>query len=159
MIKLMGANDLLEASILMSDTEFVDSYHGYYRNELVWSQRTINTIAGQLSGDPSYLAIKYVNKDGKMVAFMTASVYADGYTGESIMDVHDMIVDYKAGKKTNAKSVGACFDYMIEHVKKHGGKGWRADSIHSYEQSKGYAEFLQKKYGCAIRFSARGVIE
>lgn len=155
----MNCNDVLEASILMSKTEFVDTYEGYWRNEIVWSTRLINHISGALTGDPAYVAIKDVDAEGKMRGFMIASTFACGYTGESVMDVKDVIVDYKLGRRENAKTVEALFSKMIDHLKEYGGKQWRADSIHSYKESKAYAEFLKKRFNCTIRFSAKGEVK
>lgn len=158
MIKLLKPNDVLEASNLMSDTWNMDEYSGYERNEALWIQGLINIIHKQITDNPNVIAIKHVDNNNKILGFMLGEIYNESYSGKPVMDVKDMIVDYKAGRFTNAKTVKSCFDYMIDHTKKHGGKDWRADSIHSERHAKAYAEFLNKQYNCTIRYGARGVI-
>lgn len=159
MIKLMSSNDILEASNLMSDTWNMDEYRGYDRNEALWIQGLINIVHKQLTDNPNVLAIKHVDDEGKTLGFMLCEIYNESYSGKPVMDVKDMIVDYTVGRVNNVKTVKACFDYMIEHIKKHGGKDWRADSIHSGKHAKAYAEFLNKQYNCTIRYGARGIID
>ena len=48
---------------------------------------------------------------------------------------------------------------MLEHIKKHGGKHWRADSVRSEEEALKYGRFLQKRYNAELHVSVRGVIQ
>lgn len=166
MIKQLGVNDVMEAATLMAATiEYDKDVIGYEgdvrtggdRNEAAWVTHLITHIVNQ--GDPNYLAIKSVDDSGKMLGFMLASTYSEAYANKPVMDVKDMIVDYSAGKKANIKTVTECFDYMIEYTKAHGGKDWRADSIHSEEYALGYVNFLAKRYDAKIKYSVRGIIQ
>jgi len=157
MLRLLNNNDVVKVINLMDKTGNSDYYHGYHRDEAIWTAYFINILSQQVQGDANYLALGYFNKEKILKGFMLASTFNNYYTNEPIMDVKDCIVD--PDNPFNAKIVISLFDYMIYHTKKHGGKQWRADSIHTYDQSKKYVEFLHKKYNCAIQFSARGVIE
>ena len=156
MIRKLEQNDILEAANLMSKTNMDDYYHGYDRNEAVWIKFFIEIVQGQLNGDPNCLAVGDF-ADGEMVGFLTAKTFNNYYTNEPIMDVKDCIIDPDREGK-NGFVVARLFDYMIEHTKSHGGRHWRADSIHSFAKAEKYAQFLQKRYGAAIHTSARGVI-
>jgi len=88
--------------------------------------------------------------------FMLASAFQNYYTQEWVMDVKDCIVDHDYH---NGRAVVRLFDHMINHVREHGGKHWRADSIRASDKAEEYALFLQRKYG-AIPFSGvHGKIE
>lgn len=166
MIKNLGVNDVLEAANMMSasiDFDHTDivGYEGDLqksgdRNEAVWISNLIYHI--QNSNNPNYLAIKCVDDTDKMLGFMIASVYNEAYSDKPVMDVKDMIVDYSAGKKSNAMAVCECFDYMIAHTKLHGGNDWRADTIHSEGYALEYVNFLSKKYNAKIKYGVRGII-
>ena len=168
MIKYLGINDIVEAvNLMVTSIDFDhDNIVGYTgdlqksgdRNEAVWIGNLINMVNNQTGGDPNYLAIKSVDEDGKMLGYMLASVYIENYANKPVMDVKDMIVDYSAGKKANAFAVTECFDFMIAHLKEHGGKDWRADSIHSEEFALQYVTFLSKKYNAQIKYGVRGVL-
>lgn len=157
MLKLLDENDVVQVINLMDKTGDSDYYHGYHRNEAAWTAHFLNILNNQSKGNANFLAIGYFNEQGVLRGFMLASVFNNYYTNEPIMDVKDCIVD--PDNPMNAKIIISLFDYMIYHTKKHGGKQWRADSIHTYDESKKYVEFLNKRYNCAIQFSARGVIE
>lgn len=164
----MGVNDVLEAANMMSasiDFDHTDivGYEGDLqnagdRNEAVWISNMIDIINGQLNKDPNYLAIKSVDAEGKMLGYMLAAVYNESYANKPVMDVKDMIVDYSKGTKANAMAVCECFDYMIEHTKKYGGKDWRADTIHSTAEAMKYVDFLAKRYDAKIKYGVRGII-
>jgi len=156
MIKLLNNNDVVQVINLMDKTGDSDYYHGYHRDEAVWTTHFLNVLINQSKGDVNSLAIGYFNND-ILRGFMLASTFNNYYTNEPIMDVKDCIVN--PDNPMNAKIIISLFDYMIDHTKKHGGKQWRADSIHTYDDSKKYVEFLSNRYNCAIQFSARGVIE
>ena len=156
MLRLLNNNDVVQVINLMDKTGNDDNYHGYYRDEAIWTAFFINILAKQFQEDPNYIAVGYFNSN-KLKGFLLANTFNNYYTNEPIMDVKDCIVD--PDNPLNAKVVASLFDYMIYHTKKVGGKQWRADSIHTYKNSKRYVEFLNKRYNCAIQFSARGVIE
>lgn len=166
MIKNLGVNDVLEAANMMSasiDFDHTDivGYEGDLqksgdRNEAVWISNLIYHI--QNSNNPNYLAIKCVDDEDKMLGFMIASVYNEAYSDKPVMDVKDMIVDYSAGKRSNAMAVCECFDYMIAHTKLHGGNDWRADTIHSEGYALEYVNFLSKRYKAKIKYGVRGII-
>jgi len=159
MIKLMCSNDVFEAMTVMKASLEEDDYTAYpERNEAYWLNGFLEILSKAQGGDPNYLAIKSVDEDGGMLGFMLCSTYIEQYCGRPVMDVKDMIVNYRAGKLANAKTVKECFDYMIEHVRLHGGSDWRADTAHSESYSKDYVTFLQKQYDCTIRYGVRGVI-
>lgn len=158
MIKQLGNNDVYEMAGIALATGEADVYHGYYRNDAQWLTHAIKHVREAIDGNPHYIAIKDVDKNGKMLGFMIASTFNEYYSNQYVMDVKEMMVDYEAGRIANAKSVIRCFDYMIEHIKKHGGTQWRADSIHSEDNAFDYARFLQKRYGSAIHTSSRGVV-
>ena len=157
MIRELGSNDILEASNLIGKTNEDDSYHGYGRNEAEWIKFFISLVQGQMQGDPNCIAVGYF-KDDVMVGFLTAKTFNSYYMDEPIMDVKDCIIDID-NKGRNGFIVARLFDYMIEQTKERGGRHWRADSIHSQHRAEKYAQFLQKRYDCAIHTSVRGVIE
>ena len=72
------------------------------------------------------------------------------------MDVKDCIVDHDYN---NVYVVYRLFDYMMEHIKEHGGKLWRADSIRNEKEAIGYGRFLQKRYNAEVHVSIRGIIQ
>lgn len=158
MIQLLTANDILACSNLMSDTWNMDEYQGYERNEGYWIQGLINVVNQQASGNKNYLAIKAVDSNNKITAFMLCTVYNEDYSGKPVMDVKDMIVDYTLGREQNAKDVISCFSYMTDYTKEHNCTDWRADTIHSAEHAKAYVEFLDKNFTGYIRYGFRGTI-
>ena len=157
MLRLLTNNDVVKVVNLMDKSCKQAYFHGYERNEGVWTAFFLSILAKQEQQDPNYIAVGYFDNNENLKGFLLASTFNNYYTNEPIMDVKDCIVD--PDNKLNAKVVASLFDYMIYHTKKVGGKQWRADSIHEYEDSKRYVEFLNKRYNCAIQFSARGVIE
>lgn len=157
MLRLLTNNDVVKVINLMDKSCTGNSFHGYDRDEAVWTSFFLSVLAKQSQQDPNYIAVGYFDESDTLKGFLLASTFNNYYTNEPIMDVKDCIVD--PSNKMNAKVVASLFDYMIYHTKKVGGKQWRADSIHEYDESKRYVEFLNKRYNCAIQFSARGVIE
>ena len=159
MIKLMGSNDVYDAMTLVRISYEEDAYFAYdNKDEAYWTAGFLELLAKAKGGDPNYLAIKFVDESNNMLGFMLCSTYIEQYCGKPVMDVKEMIVDYSAGKPSNALTVKACFDYMIEHIKAHGGADWRADTIHSTGMAKDYVAFLQKQYNCTPLSGVRGVI-
>jgi len=156
MIQQLTSNDILSCSNLMSDTWNMDEYKGYERNEGYWIAGLIQVVT-QAAYDPKFVAVKVVDDNGKIKAFMTATTYHENYSGKAVMDVRDMIVDYNCD--TNPQDVIACMDYLIAHCKKNGVKDWRADSIHSEKHAKAYANFLNNNYDGHIRYGFRGEIK
>lgn len=159
MIKLMGSNDVYDAMTVMRSSLEEDDYTAYPdRDEAYWTNGFLEILSKAQGGDPNYLAIKSVDGDDNILGFMLCCTYIEQYCGRPVMDVKDMIVNYKAGKVANAKTVRECFDYMIKHISSQGGSDWRADTAHSESYSQDYVAFLQKQYNCTIRYGVRGVI-
>ena len=131
-------------------------YHGYPRNELAWITFFTSIIKGVQAGDVNYFAAGEYTQ-GHLNGFITAKSFQTYYTNDIIMDVKDCIVD--PDRDSNIFTVIKLFDAMLDHVKKHGGRHWRADSVHNEQDAMRYAQFLKKKYGAAIHTSARGVID
>ena len=127
-------NDIVECSLLMSDTWDTDAY-SYERNEMYWIQNLINHVSQQEQGNKNYLAIKALDSNGMISAFLTASTFNESYNGSVVMNVDDMIVDYNLSKGKNAKDVSKLFDQMIDYCKRNGIESWRADSIHESEEA------------------------
>ena len=154
MIKKIEDNDVLEAIKLMNkSTEQIE--YPYQRNEAVWIKYFLSLVEKQNEGDPHVLVIGNYS-DNKLRGFLSAYTFINYYNNEYIMDVKDCIVDHEYN---NGLVVCRLFDAMIEHVKKHGGKSWRADSIHDTEDAMRYGRFLKHRYNAALHVSVRGVLQ
>jgi hypothetical protein len=150
MIVYINDNMMMECLRLMDKSTEDNDYQPYEKNERCWIEHFSTHVREQKNGNPKYLAIADVNVEKDYInGFMLASAFQNYYTQEWVMDVKDCIVDHDF---KNGRTVIRLFDHMINHVKEHGGKHWRADSIRDPENAQGYAEFLQRKYG-AIPFS------
>lgn len=155
MIKLIGDNNVLEAINLMNASVDMNKYETKERNEAAWINYFLDLVYKQKES-PHFLVIgDYI--DGKLRGFLSACSYTDYYNLEYIMDVKDCILDHTI--KNNAFTVYRLFDYMIDHIKKNGGKSWRADSIRPEEEGQAYAKFLAKRYNTKTHVSVRGVIQ
>jgi hypothetical protein len=154
MIKILEDNSVFEAIQLMNKSTKENLYGGYERNETMWISFFMNIMLEQKKGNPNYLAIAEYNND-KLSGFLLASTFESYYNGNYIMDVKDCIVD-----KDNSTpfTVIKLFNYMIQHVKKHGGTRWRADSIRESIHSKNYVKLLQLKFGAEVYYSAHGIV-
>ncbi|MDC3283279.1 hypothetical protein OAV41_01765 [Planctomycetota bacterium] len=148
MIKLIEDNQIYECIQLMHKSTQDNNYQPYDRNERCWIEHLSKHIAEQGKGDPRYLAIGDYASDGSLRGFMLASAFMNFYTQEWVMDVVDCIVNHDYN---NTFTVTRLFNYMIDHVEKHGGNHWRADSIRAGDKAIEYTEFLAKKYN-AIPF-------
>ena len=157
-LKRIGKTEVVDCINLMKAATIDNEYHGYYYDEINWCTYFMNAVKKQNDGDVNYIA-HGVYKDGHLLGFMVASAFTNYYNNNPVMDVKDMIVDEDAGTFTKAKVTAMLFDNMIAYTKSQGGTQWRADSIRTEEQGHAYAKFLQKRYGCAIHTSARGIIE
>jgi len=155
MIRTIKDNDVLEAIKLMDKSTRDNEYFGYSRNESVWIQYFLSLVERQAKGDPHVLVIGSY-KDEELRGFLSAETFTNYYTKEWVMDVKDCIVDHD---HNNTFVVYRLFDAMIAHVKQHGGKHWRADSIRSEQEAFDYGRFLQHRYDAAIHVSVRGVIK
>jgi len=153
MIKKIEDNDVFEAIKLMKKYTDDNPAFGYDYNEAVWIKYFLSIVEKQ---DAHNIAIGDYNK-GKLKGFLTASAFINYYNNQWVMDVKDCVVDID--NKNNAFIVYRLFDYMIKHIKKHGGKHWRADSIRTEEDAIKYSRFLQKRYNSVMNISVRGVIE
>lgn len=154
MIKKIGDNDVYEAIQLMNKSTKDNDYFGYDRNEAVWIKYFLSLVERQRQEDPHVLVIgDYANN--KLKGFLSASTFSNYYTEEWVMDVKDCIVDHDYN---NAFVVYRLFDAMIAHVKKHGGKHWRADSVRGEQEALNYGRFLQHRYNAALHVSVRGVL-
>lgn len=155
MIKKLEDNDVFEAIQLMNKSTQHNEYYGYKRNEAVWIQYFLSLVQKQKEGSLHDLVIGYYSND-QLRGFLSATTFNNYYTNEWVMDVKDCIVDHDYN---TAIPVYRLFDAMIAHVKEHGGKHWRADSIRSEQEAMDYGRFLQRRYDAAIHVSVRGVIQ
>jgi len=153
MIRKIEDNNVFEAIKLMNvSTEQIK--YPYQRNEAVWIKYFLSLVERQTEGDPHVLVIgDYV--DDKLRGFLSASTFVNYYNNEYIMDVKDCIVDHNF---SNGLVVCRLFDSMIEHIKSHEGKSWRADSIHDTKDAMRYGRFLEKRYNGQIHISVRGEV-
>ena len=155
MIKLIEDNNVFEAIKLMNNSTKQNSYYGYEKNEAIWIEYFLSLVKKQKEGSPHVLVIGDYTDD-KLRGFLSASIFSNYYNKQWVMDVKDCIVDHDFN---NAYVVYRLFDYMMEHIKKHGGKHWRADSVRSEEEAYKYGRFLQKRYKAELHVSVRGVIQ
>lgn len=154
MIKRILDNDVFEAIKLMNKSTNDNDYKGYERNESVWISYFLSLVQKQKES-PHALVIGYYN-DNKLKGFLSASTFNNYYNNEWIMDVKDCIVD--KDNTTNGLIVRALFNKLMEHIKKNGGKYWRADSVQDEEHALKYGRFLEKHYNGRIQISVRGKI-
>lgn len=156
MIKKLGDNNVYEALKLMDIATKQNFSHTIVveRNEAKWISYFINIIQEQNKENPNYLAIGEYQND-ELRGFMLATTFVGHYNDEPIMDVRDCIVDFE---KSTPYTVIRLFDYMIAHVRKHGGKRWRADSIRNQEDTLKYSKLLQHKYNAELFYAAHGNI-
>jgi len=148
-------NKVFEAIQLMK--KYVDDngeFFGYDYNEAIWIKFFLN-IVEQQKKDPNYLAIGHYT-DGVLTGFLTASTFQNYYNNQWVMDVKDCIVDLE--NKNNSFIVFKLFDYMIEYIKEHNGKHWRADSVRGQEEALRYGKLLEKRYNAKVHTSIRGII-
>ena len=156
MIKLIGDNDTFEAIQLMNKSTKDNEYFGYDRNESVWIQYFLALVEKQREESPHVLVIGDYTDDGILRGFLSASTFVNYYNKEYVMDVKDCIVDHDYN---NAFVVYRLFDAMLNHLRKHGGKHWRADSIRGEQEALNYGRFLQHRYNAALHVSVRGVLQ
>jgi hypothetical protein len=155
MIKPIEDNTVFEAIQLMNKSTKVNEYKGYDRNEAVWMSFFLGLVKRQNEGDPHALVIgDYDN--GRLRGFLSASTYNNYYNNQCVMDVKDCIVDHDYN---NAFVVYRLFDHMMKHIKDHGGKSWRADSVRNEQAAIDYGRFLQKRYNAEVHVSVRGNIQ
>jgi len=155
MITIIGDNDVLEAINLMNASVDMEEYKYKKRNESAWIAFFLELVHEQKES-PHALVIGDYDETNKLKGFLSAKSYVDYYNLEHIMDVKDCRVDRNYN---NAFTVYRLFDYMIGHIKKNGGKSWRADSIESEEEGQAYAKFLAKRYNTKTHVSVRGIIQ
>lgn len=145
MIVYINDNMILECMEMMHKSVEDNNYSAYDRNERCWVEHFTTHVREQNLGNPKYLAIADVDRDKDVIlGFMLASAFQNYYTQEWVMDVKDCIVDHDYH---NAKTVIRLFNAMFDHMREHGGKLWRADSIRAGDKAEEYCLFLQKKYG------------
>jgi len=156
MIKLIGDNDVFEAIKLMDKSTKGKEHLGYERNESIWIQYFTSLVEKQKEGTPHVLVIGDYADDGSLRGFLSAATFSNYYNKEWVMDVKDCIVDHDYN---NAFVVYRLFDAMMDHIKKHGGKHWRADSVRSEQEAMDYGRFLQHRYNAALHVSVRGVLQ
>lgn len=154
MIVKLNDNHVLDCIMLMNKST-KDNDYPFERNERMWIEHLCNTITKQYDS-PHYLAIGNYTESGELRGFMLASTFRSYYNGEHVMDVKDCIVDHDYN---TAFTTTRLFDYMIEHVEKHGGTRWRADSVRADDKAEGYLNFLQKKYNATPLYGVHGKIQ
>ena len=155
MIKKIEDNNVLEAIQLMDKSVKYNEYC-YERNEAVWIKFFLSLVEKQKEGSPHAFVIGDYDNENKLRGFLSASTFVGYYTNEYVMDVKDCIVDHD--HKNNAFVVYRLFDAMTAHVKEHGGKYWRADSIRSEQEAMNYGRFLQHRYDAKLHVSMKGVV-
>ena len=166
MIKLLEDNmmsaciqlmlDTMDTNDAQLDNEDEHDQPPYERNERSWILHLSKHIEEQNSGNPNYLAIGEFSDEGELKGFMLASSFINYYSQDVVMDVKDCIVNHKLNTVFIATRL---FDYMIDHVRKHGGTHWRADSIRSNKQAVKYTKFLAKKYDAIPFYGVHGRID
>jgi len=156
MIKKIEDNNVYEAITLMNKAVTEGRHDAYKRNEYVWIQSFMSLIQEQRKENPRVLVIGDYDNNNKLRGFLSASAFINSYDGEYVMDIRDCIVDHDY--KNNAFVIYRLFDAMIAHVKKHGGKYWRADSIRSEQEAMDYGRFLQHRYNAKLHVSVRGEV-
>ena len=150
MIVYINDNMMMECLRLMEKSCEDNDYAPYEENQRCWIDHFSYHVREQKQGNAKFLAIADVDVDRDLIkGFMIASAFSNYYTQEMVMDVKDCIVDHDY---QNGRIVKRLFDHMLDHVKQHGGKYWRADSIRAGDKAEEYCKFLQKLYG-AIPFS------
>ena len=155
MILKLNDNMILPCVSLMQKSIIDNDYKVYDRNERVWIEHLCQHIKEQYNSS-RFLAIGDFTDKGELKGFMLASAFVNYYTQEWVMDVKDCIVNHDYN---NAFTVSRLFDYMISHVKEHGGSLWRADSIRAGDKALEYIEFLQKKYNATPFYGVHGRIQ
>jgi len=154
MIKKIEDNDVFEAIKLMDKSTKDNNYYGYERNESTWIQYFLSLVEKQKEGSPHVLVIGDY-QDDTLRGFLSAATFSNYYDKEWVMDVKDCIVDHD---HNNAFVVYRLFDAMVAHVKEHGGKHWRADSVRGEQEALDYGRFLQHRYNAELHVSVRGVL-
>lgn len=154
MIMPIEDNMAVECIVLMHKSYEDNDYIGYDKNERSWIEHFTKHVKNAKT-DPKFFAVADV-QDGKVRGFLLASAFLNYYTQEWVMDVKDCIVDHDNDQ--NAFIVKRLFDAMMEHIKQHGGKHWRADSIRAFQDCERYADFLKKLYNAEASLSMRGQI-
>jgi len=156
MIKLIEDNMMYSCIQLMHKSTQDNNYQPYERNERCWIQHLGKHIEEQANNNPRFIAIGDYTDTGELKGFMLASAFQTYYTNEMVMDVKDCIVNHDYN---NSFTVSRLFNYMIDHVKRHGGSHWRADSIRAGDKAVEYTEFLAKKYNAKPFHGVHGRIE
>jgi len=155
MIKKLEDNNMCECIKLMQKSTEDNDYKPYDRNERCWIQHLAHHIEKQVENNPLYLAIGDYASDKSLRGFMLASAFQTFYTQEYVMDVKDCIVNQEYN---NVFTVTRLFNYMTDHVRKHGGTHWRADSIRTSNKAFEYTKFLAKKYNATPIYGVHGKV-
>jgi len=156
MIVYITENMILECIQLMDKSTVDNDYKPYDRDELSWIEHLTKHVREQIKGNPLFLAIADVDMDRQYIkGFMLASAFQNYYTQEWVMDVKDCIVDHDF---SNGRTVKKLFDAMIDHVKAHDGKYWRADSLRAGDKAEEYTAFLQRIYGATPFMGVHGKV-
>ena len=156
MIVYINDNMMMECLRLMEKSCEDNDYQPYPMNQRCWIEHFSNHVREQNLGNPKFIAIADVDIEKDYIkGFMLASAFMNYYTQEMVMDVKDCIVDHDYH---NARTVIRLFDHMLDHVKKHGGTHWRADSIRSDEKAREYVEFLTRKYNAVPFYGVHGKV-
>ena len=157
MIVYIHDNMVMECMWMMQKSYEDNDYSAYEKNERCWIEHFTTHVREQNKGNPLYLAIADIDvKRDCLNGFLLASAFQNYYTQEWVMDVKDCIVDHDFH---NAKTVIRLFNAMFDHMKKHGGTLWRADSIRSPDKAEEYCKFLQKKFGAIPFAGVHGKLE
>lgn len=153
--KLEDNDSVACINLMMKSYHYNEGYGVGYsnRNEISWIDHLFKHITEVKAENMHYFTMGSFTPEGDLKGFFLASTFRNYYTGLWTMDVKDCIVDHDLN---TAFMVAKFFDKMMEHMKEYGFTDWRADSVRAFEDSKGYAEFLQSKYNATISHSMRG---
>ena len=155
MIRIIEDNDVHECINLMHESTQHNEYFGYQRNERIWITHFLSHVE-KAKSDPKFFTV--ADWDGAFLrGFLIAHAYRNYYDQNYVMDVKDCIVDHTY--KNNVFTITRMYNSLFDHIREHGGKHWRADSIRAEGESLKYGQFLQKKYGAALHFCVRGVLD
>ena len=149
----LRTNDTVDCINLMNKY----SFHAHYeRDEAAWITHLIQHITEQNKGNPHFIALGDFDEDEYLNGFLLGSTFNNYYSQSFVMDVKDCILEEE---KQPVRSAIRLFNGMIDHVKKHGGMHWRADSIRDGDAGLKYCQFLNKKYDAKIHYGVRGIIK
>ncbi len=157
MIRQLHNNDVVDCIDLVNRNVPLMGNYGYERNEAMWISGLITHIT-QAQSNANYFTAGNFDEDEYLKGFILCSTYNNTYDGAPVMDVRELQVDHERFTG-HAFTTIRLYNAMMAHIKKHGGKHWRADSIRlDDDKSIAYCELLKKKYNGTLSYTVRGTI-